>query len=207
MGAQGGNSDNLPRSGIPRRSSRHKRGSAERRKMPTTPRAAMAARGPPLPFPARPPGKAEWRPRLRGLGLGQSGRASGPVRAPTEVSPWCGAHRPRSLCSGREARHLAASRGVPGRPPRWPPPRRAPRRSRESCNVAAPPRRGGRESEKERKTLRVKSAGKGSVGRPPGPLGLVTLTGDCGLWGSELLSTCLFSPGWGEPSSCRGPFG
>lgn len=49
--ARRGEPRHLPRSGIPRRSSRHKRGSAERRKMPTTPRAAMAARGPPLPVP------------------------------------------------------------------------------------------------------------------------------------------------------------
>ena len=41
-------SQHLPRSGIPRRSSRHKRGRAESRKIPTTPREAIVT-GAPLP--------------------------------------------------------------------------------------------------------------------------------------------------------------
>ena len=41
-----GKRQHLPRSGLPRRSSRHKMGRAERRKMPTTPREAMVAGAP-----------------------------------------------------------------------------------------------------------------------------------------------------------------
>lgn len=60
---QNGKTNTYPDPGIPRRSSRHKRGRAESRKMPTTPREAIVMgrfrAGPPLP--AALPGKVEWR--------------------------------------------------------------------------------------------------------------------------------------------------
>lgn len=66
LGAPRGERQHLPRLGIPRRSSRHKRGRAESKKRPTTPREAMARRArwaqcPPLP--AVPSASSPRRPR------------------------------------------------------------------------------------------------------------------------------------------------
>lgn len=66
LGAPRGERQHLPRLGIPRRSSRHKRGRAESKKRPTRPREAMARRArwaqcPPLP--AVPSASSPRRPR------------------------------------------------------------------------------------------------------------------------------------------------